>query len=78
MDNENCFDSVERLAEMEKEEADARNFGITVEELRKQRRSLGQLLTGPYAGCSIGFASMMESQKEIAGFLAEVQADNDL
>lgn len=53
------------------EERRARDFGITVEQLREQRRRLGQLLTGPYAGCSPGFARMMEGVKEVERIIRE-------
>lgn len=49
------------MSEAEKEIQDAKVFGLTVEELRTQRRELGQLVTGPYAGCSPAFAAMMEA-----------------
>lgn len=62
-----------RLHEMVEEERSARSFGISVEQLRQQRRELGQLLTGPYAGCSPDFASFMESAKEVETFLAAVR-----
>jgi len=56
---------------MEDEERSARSFGISVEALRQQRRDCGQLLTGPYAGCSPGFAVMMEQCREIGRIFKE-------
>jgi hypothetical protein len=56
---------------MAEEERSARGFGITVEQLRQQRRELGQLLTGPYAGCSPDFADFMESSKKVSKLLAQ-------
>ena len=53
----------------ENEKSAARFFKITVEELREQRRSLGQLTEGPYAGCSPTFAQMMEGCKEVSRLL---------
>lgn len=69
-------DDPDRLKEMDKEEKDAKVFGITVEQLRQQRRELGQLLTGPYAGCSPGFVQMMETDKWLGGFFKEVDFKN--
>lgn len=65
-------DNPERLIEMREEERSARSFGITIEQLRQQRREYGQLLTGPYAGCSPGFASMMETSNQLEGLFAEL------
>ena len=65
LDGDNWYDSPTRLAEIEQEEIDAKLFGISIEQLRKQRRSLGQLLTGPYAGCSPGFARTIELLKQV-------------
>ena len=66
MITEMTVDAPDRLAEMEREEKDARAFGITITQLRAQRRSLGQLLTGRYAGCQPGFARVMESVHEVS------------
>lgn len=66
-------DDPARLAEQAEEEKAAKAFGVSVEGLRRQRRGLGQLVTGPYAGCSPGFARMMEQSKEISRFFAEVK-----
>lgn len=66
-------DDPDRLVEMAEEERAARSFGVSVEGLRKQRRELGQLLTGPYAGCSPDFAEFMETSKEVSKFLNAVR-----
>jgi hypothetical protein len=68
-------DDPERLAEMETEEKSAKSFGITVEQLRKQRRELGQLLTGPYAGCSRGFALMAEQCRDVERILTAAKEE---
>lgn len=65
-----------RLEEMEQEERSAKGFGISIEKLRQQRRLLGQLLTGPYAGCSPEFAETMERVKDVERFLRETPLSN--
>lgn len=67
-------DDHRRLCEMEEEERSARAFGITITELRQQRRDLGQLLTGPYAGCSPDFARTMEAIKNIGDLIRSYAA----
>lgn len=67
------YDDPVRLKEMAEEERSARFFGISVEALRQQRRDYGQLLTGPYAGCTPDFARTMEAMKYISGVLAQVR-----
>lgn len=59
-DSFKCVDSRDRLTEIDREECDAQAFGITITDLRAQRRKLGQLLTGPYAGCNPSFAHSFE------------------
>jgi uncharacterized protein YdcH (DUF465 family) len=61
-----------RLKEMEEEERSAKSFGISIEQLRKQRKSLGQLLTGPYQGCSPEFADLMERMKQVDSLFKEI------
>jgi len=68
-------DDSTKLAEQQEEEKSAKFFGITVEKLRQQRRECGQLLTGPYAGCSPGFARTMESIKELSALFKSLKED---
>ena len=62
-----------RLKEMAEEEESATFFGLSVEGLRKQRRDCGQLITGPYAGCSPDFARTMESIISVGELIREAK-----
>lgn len=61
-----------RLHEMAEEERASRSFGITIEQLRQQRRELGQLLTGRFAGCSPEFARTMILMEEYDSWKREL------
>ncbi len=67
----NVTDSQERLDEMAQEEQDAQLLKLSIENLRRQRREYGLLLTGKYAGCLPSFAATMETIKDLNNSLVD-------